>query len=226
MKVIAYGTKVANVGPNMDIRLNGTRVAGQIVSATTATTHTFRINVNAGVQKLAIAFTNDANANGEDRNLIVDKVTVTAASNPPATPTPAPATVVIDNAPADTQDSAGGRTFTGKWCKSSQAGYYGVDAVQSCGTSLDSYRFTPKLMAATYDVYVRWTSSPNRSVTVPVLVRYLSGTATKSVNQQLNNGTWTLIGRYAFAAGTAGYVEINDSKGEASADAVRFVPIP
>jgi hypothetical protein len=34
-----------------------------------------------------------------------------------------------------------------------------------------------------------------------------------------------LHGRYNFKAGATGYMEINDSKGQAGADAVKFVPV-
>jgi glucose/arabinose dehydrogenase len=135
------------------------------------------------------------------------------------------AEVVVDNAAAGVQDAAGGRTFTGTWCRSGVAGALGADSLYSCGSGADSYRWTPTVPAAGgYDVYVRWAAHPNRSASAPITVVHGGGATTRRFNQQANGGQWVLHGRYTFAAGTAGYVQINDSGGLASADAVRLVP--
>jgi hypothetical protein len=43
-------------------------------------------------------------------------------------------------------------------------------------------------------------------------------------NQEINGGQWNLIGTYSFAAGTNGYVELNNAANEyVVADAVMFV---
>jgi Protein of unknown function (DUF1800) len=133
--------------------------------------------------------------------------------------------IILDNAAIGVTDAAGGRTFTGKWCKSVGLSKYGADSIYSCGPSKDTYRWTPNLPTAqSYDVYVWWSIHANRSAAVPYTVVYKGGTAVKSFDQRQSGGQWVLHGRYAFNAGKLGYVEISDAKGLALADGVRFVP--
>jgi hypothetical protein len=131
--------------------------------------------------------------------------------------------IILDNAPVGT--SGGGRTFTGTWCTSSVAGHYGTDSLYSCRSGTDTYRYTPTLpTAGSYDVYVRWTAHPGRSTAVPISVTHSAGTTTKTYNQEAGGGVWVLHGTYSFNAGTGGSVQISDATGQASVDAVRFVP--
>lgn len=122
-------------------------------------------------------------------------------------------------------DAGQSRTsFTGKWCVSSAAKPYGARSLYSCGAGVDTYRWTPSLpVAATYDVYIWWTSHPNRSKSVPVTVQYNGAARTFTANQQVGAGQWQLLGGFPFAAGTTGYVQISDQNGQAAADAVRWV---
>ena len=54
-----------------------------------------------------------------------------------------PVEIILDNAPAG--QSGGGRSFTGTWCKSTSAGYYGTDSLYSCGAStIDTYLYVAK----------------------------------------------------------------------------------
>jgi hypothetical protein len=132
---------------------------------------------------------------------------------------------LLDNAVLGAKDATGGRTFTGTWCTSGATGFYGSNSLYSCGTGVDTYRWTPTIATAgAYDVYVWWTSHANRSTTVPIGVTHATGTAIKIVNQQIGGGQWVLHGRYNFKAGASGYVEVKDLNGQASADAVKFVP--
>ena len=131
--------------------------------------------------------------------------------------------VILDNAAAGV--SNGGCSFTGDWCTSVSAGYYGVDSLYSCGSGTDAYRWTPTIPAAgSYEVYVRWTTHDNRSTTVPISVTHAGGTTTKTYNQQTGGQTWVLHGTYNFNSGTGGYVQLSGIYGQACADAVRFVP--
>jgi Tannase-like family of unknown function (DUF6351) len=73
-------------------------------------------------------------------------------------------------------------------------------------------------------VYVWWSSNPNRGAAVPVSVVHANGTTAVSYNEQVGGGQWVLHGRYAFNAGTGGYVQTTGGSGQqAAADAVRFV---
>lgn len=133
------------------------------------------------------------------------------------------AEIIVDNLPAGAQDTS--RTFTGAWCMSVATGFYGANAVYSCGSGVDTYRWTPNIPSdRAYDVYVRWTTNPNRGTSVPIKVIHAGGTTTKNFNERINGAVWTLHGRYTFNAGTDGYVETNDSAGLAIADAIRLVP--
>lgn len=75
LTVRARGTELGGLGPHMEVRL-----AGQTVfSADPGTSyfdHTARVSA-AGVQELRVSFTNDASGGGEDRNLILDQVSLT-----------------------------------------------------------------------------------------------------------------------------------------------------
>jgi hypothetical protein len=140
---------------------------------------------------------------------------------------PTASEIIIDNADAGVQDSAGGRTFTGRWCQSKATGQFGPNSLESCGNRRDTYRWTPRIQAGgDYDVYVWWTGSPNRSTSVPITVVYAGGTNTRLFNERTGGGQWVLHGRYTFNAGTTGYVETSDANGSAGADAVRLVPAP
>jgi hypothetical protein len=133
--------------------------------------------------------------------------------------------IVIDNANAGVQDSAGGRTFTGRWCQSTATGQFGSNSLVSCGNRRDTYRWTPRVqVAGDYDVYVWWAVSTNRSTSVPITVAYAGGSNTRLFNERAGGGQWVLHGRYTFNAGTTGYVETSDANGSAGADAVRLVP--
>ena len=59
---------------------------------------------------------------------------------------------------------------------------------------------------------------------MPIDVTHAGGTTQRNYNQQTGGGQWVLQGTYSFSAGTGGYVEVDDSFGQACADAVRFVP--
>ena len=121
----------------------------------------------------------------------------------------------------------GQRTFTGTWCVSGATDFYGTDSLYSCGGGVDTYRWTPTIpSAASYDVYVWWTNHVNRSTAVPITVVHAAGATTRTFNERTGGGQWVLHGRYSFNAGTAGYVQVSDSAGQAAADAVRWVTVP
>jgi hypothetical protein len=138
--------------------------------------------------------------------------------------------VIVDNADASGFETAG------TWIVSAgTAGYYGSDYLHDNNVrdGTCSARFTPDLPAATtYQVYLRWSSYSNRATNVPVEIRHLGGTDTKTVNQQNNGGQWYLLGTYACNAGsspTQGSVTIRNTatNGYVVADAVRFdVSVP
>ncbi|WP_419827856.1 glycoside hydrolase family 113 [Sphingomonas sp.] len=77
MTVYASGTAAAGVAPIMNVLVNGKVIATTTVAADGAS-HAFTFDIPAGTSPsaVALAFANDYNANGEDRNLFIQKVVV------------------------------------------------------------------------------------------------------------------------------------------------------
>jgi Divergent InlB B-repeat domain len=126
--------------------------------------------------------------------------------------------IVIDNGQP-------GTSFMGTWAVSSAPSPFGANSLQSSGSGLDTYRWTPTIPSTrSYQVYVWWTSHPNRSTAVQYTVVYSSGTFWTTRNQLSGGGQWQLLGTFQFNAGTAGRVQVSDVNGQAGADAVRLVP--
>jgi len=155
--------------------------------------------------------------------------TNTPTNTPTSTPTPAttPVERIID-------DGDSGYTKSGTWTYATgTAGtcYNGdYDYCTSVSTSPTKWaQWTPNLTAAgSYKVYVMYRSGSNRCSDAPYTVYYNGGSQTVDVNQTLNGGTWVLLGTYNFAAGTSGYVRLNNGPAVKSkaivADAVKFTP--
>ncbi|RAU96384.1 DNRLRE domain-containing protein [Paenibacillus sp. YN15] len=138
-----------------------------------------------------------------------------------------PAEYIVDN-----KDS-GFTTSGGTWPSSTTlGGYYGDDLVHDGTATADSpdkwAKWTPYILkAGDYDIYMRWVAFNNRPKAAPIEVKYDGGTdTTKTVNQQVNNGTWMKIGRYHLSEGSDNYVKIlATDAGYTVADAVKFVYI-
>jgi BNR repeat-like domain len=129
------------------------------------------------------------------------------------------ATLLIDNTDA-------GFTTTGTWnTSSSVGGFVGINYRWS-PVSTATARWTPTIAAAgNYEVYMRWTSDPNRPNAAPIAVKYNGGSNTSNltINQQKEGGSWQLVGVFNFTTGTGNYVEIAASNaGSTIADAVMF----
>jgi hypothetical protein len=137
--------------------------------------------------------------------------------------------IVVDNADPGVQDSVGGRTFTGTWCRAGAPTRFGSTSLFACGTGVNTYRWTPRIpVSGFYEVYVWIAASPYLSGSVPFVVTHTRGTALRTFDQQSGSGRWVLHGRYYFEAGRTGYVEVGSEQaraegGPAGADAVRFV---
>ncbi len=75
--VEAQAPVVRNVGAQMEVRIDQTRVGVVEVRASSWTAYEFSVNVSAGAHKVAIAFMNDAAYSAtEDRNLLLKTVLV------------------------------------------------------------------------------------------------------------------------------------------------------
>lgn len=121
--------------------------------------------------------------------------------------------------------------LTGAWTASTNvSGCYGADYLTdgNTGEGTKTAPYIPTLPAAgSYDVFLRWTASTNRATNAPDDVIHADGTATLSVSQTQNHGAWVKLGRWNFAAGTAGRLVIRTTNADGSviADAARWVPV-
>ena len=133
---------------------------------------------------------------------------------------------VIDNTSSQTKKS-------GTWCTSAALNFYGSDSIYSCGSGPDIFQWIPSFQeSAKYEVFMWWTSHPNRSTVGLVQIEEESGSdaTQKRVNQQIDGGKWNSLGVYTFGPGTGtradgGSVKISDQYGQVAADAVKFVKI-
>jgi hypothetical protein len=78
MELVALGTPAAGVYPLVEVGIDGKKV-GQVQLASGASRSYFLdVQLPAGNHDLRLSFVNDYSANGEDRNLMLDKVTFAA----------------------------------------------------------------------------------------------------------------------------------------------------
>ena len=116
-QVVASGTPASGNWPTMEIRIDQIAIATVIVNSGTWTTYARAASVSAGTHAVAIAFTNDVYVPPEDRNLLVDQVTLLSPSTdttPPTVSLSAPAggatvsgTVTVSATASDTVGVAG-----------------------------------------------------------------------------------------------------------------------
>ncbi len=115
---------------------------------------------------------------------------------------------------------------TGSWKTSSGANPWDDQSVYSNSNS--TFRWIPSFYSSqAYAVYAWWTYYDNRSSYVPYYISHDAGIDSIEVNQNDVSlaGQWNFLGTYRFTAGGDHYVEISSENGQASADAVRLVPI-
>jgi hypothetical protein len=72
LDIVARGDVAATVWPIMNVYVDGVLKATTTVNTTTWTTYRYKLVLSGGTRTLKIEFTNDANINGEDRNLKLD----------------------------------------------------------------------------------------------------------------------------------------------------------
>jgi hypothetical protein len=131
--------------------------------------------------------------------------------------------IIIDNT-----DTLNGFSTTGQWIASTfQPGFWGADYLHddNSGQGTKSAQFTPTIpIADDYEVFLTWSANANRADSVPVSIAYNGGIKDTTLNQQINGGQWVSLGVFNFAAGTSGYVRIenNGTTGYVIADAVRI----
>jgi len=150
---------------------------------------------------------------------LVDNVRVEWATNS----TPPTDVIIIDNPAA---------TVTGQWTNGVMStDKYGDDYFYTyAGTGTQYVEYRPNLPASgNYAVYEWHPEGTNRTADAPIAIKYHGGSQTVRINQKINGGQWNLLGTFNFAAGTAGYVRIQDNFTTGTvvmADAIKFVYAP
>ncbi len=129
--------------------------------------------------------------------------------------------IVVDNQDPNT-------AATGIWRQSSGPNPWEANSVYNSNAG-STFRWLPLVpVAGDYEVYAWWTFHNNRSTTVPYRIGH-NGVVDMVVRNQKDaalGGQWNLLGSFTFDAGGGGYVEVSAENGQASADAVRLVPVP
>lgn len=122
-------------------------------------------------------------------------------------------------------------TFTGSWTYTTVGSGAWENDYKYTTTSASetaTARWTPNMaQPGIFDVYVMYSSGADRPTDASYTVCSAGGTQTYQVNQTTGGGTWQLLGRHPFGAGTSGYVQLTNATSTAGktviADAVRFV---
>jgi hypothetical protein len=82
----AYGEAAFGTWPTMELLIDGSAIASTTVSSATASVFSLTARVTGGEHTIALAFTNDAYAPPQDRNLFVSQVVISATSTAPSPP--------------------------------------------------------------------------------------------------------------------------------------------
>jgi RHS repeat-associated protein len=120
-------------------------------------------------------------------------------------------------------------TNVGSWTSSSSAGtgFQGYDyQSHAAGAGTDSFTWNLNVPEdGNYTVYVQYPNVSGAATTASYTVHYNGSTATKTVDQSKNTGTWVSLGSYAFTQnGTGQSVSLaQNSGGVVTADAVKIV---
>lgn len=114
--------------------------------------------------------------------------------------------------------------FTGTWATATGAtDKHGTDyRYKSTAPVSEPATWTASLnVSATWNARAWWPQGSNRSATAPYMVSHSGGTTTVNKNQQVNGGSWQLLGSWGMSAGnntiklscwtTTGYVVVADA---------------
>jgi hypothetical protein len=77
-ELTASGTPAANVAPIVEIRIDGVTQAALSIDSRSLNRYSANLTVPAGLHTVALAFTNDYYAPPEDRNVAIDRLTISA----------------------------------------------------------------------------------------------------------------------------------------------------
>ncbi len=129
--------------------------------------------------------------------------------------------LIVDDADAAVQ-------LSGAWeASATTPGFYGggyLFHAPGHGTATIRWLFPAGGAPGRYDVFVRWSSGPNRASTARYDVVDATGATHVTRNQQIGGGRWQALGTFTFAPGQAQGVTLSgDADGVVVADAVAWV---
>jgi hypothetical protein len=105
--------------------------------------------------------------------------------------------VTVDN-------SNGGFSVAGTWATaSSSTDKFGADyRYHSTAPVSEPATWSASITGGSHSVYAWWPAGSNRSTTAPYIISHGGGTTTVNKNQQINGGSWQLLGTWGdFVAG-------------------------
>jgi RHS repeat-associated protein len=111
------------------------------------------------------------------------------------------------------------------WISKSSNKDYGEGYLYSSGGSNSSVRWTPVLEAGEYEVYAWYVRNPKNSSNVQYKITHNSQSDVVAVDQTVGGGAWQLLDSYSFNGTGDEYLEVSDSSGGTSADAVKLVKL-
>jgi N-acetylmuramoyl-L-alanine amidase len=131
------------------------------------------------------------------------------------------AELVVDNSDAAVQ-------VKGPWTATKTTpGFYGADYLfrtPGDGSSSVTWPFPSSAAAGRYAVFAEWSGGPNRASNASYQVSSAGGSASVSVNQKTNGGSWQQLGTFDFAPNKGQGIALTDkADGVVVADAIRFV---
>ncbi|WP_442506608.1 reprolysin-like metallopeptidase [Novipirellula sp. SH528] len=191
----------------------------QISVAPGTTTGTFTVDVindpfEEPVETVSVQISNPSNA-----SVVINGVSASAniADND--------ASVVLT---LDTENTAN-TTLVGGWgASSSVPGFDGANYGFAKTGANATATFAPNIATAgQYEVFVKYSSHPNRASNASVSVVHADGTLATSVDQRTGGGVFKSLGLFNFSVGTSGKVVVNaaGSDGFVTADTVQFVRV-
>ena len=148
---------------------------------------------------------------------------IRASSSQPAIP-PDTDPVIVDNTGAE---------FRGDWEKGNtsedkfRSDYMYIEAGDGSAKAV----FRPQIPASgLYELYEWHPEGDNRTSEAEIVIQHADGSSRLNINQKNSGGSWNLLGRFAFSAGSDNYVMITNhfssSTGDVVlADAFQFVPV-
>lgn len=99
LQIEAYGSIAGGVYPIMEVLVDDRVIATVNITSSSLQTYQVNASIGAGTHKIGVGFANDANINGQDRNLYIKRIVIAGASagapTPTPNPTPTPTTAVL-----------------------------------------------------------------------------------------------------------------------------------